>query len=115
MSNSEKKPSNEVKILPTSNKKEGKKEHVQEAEIVNPSAHKSTGNFDKSTRETIVAKDSAKQPKMTHEVEEEEEEEEESEEDQEEEEEEEEEDRENEEERNEQDEERRVKPVHPKR
>lgn len=105
MSNSEKKSSNEVKILPTSNKKEGKKEHVQEAEIVNPSAHKSTGNFSKSTRETIVAKDSVKQPKMAHEVAEEEEEEEESRE----------ENRDDEEGRNEQDEERRVKPVHPKR
>jgi hypothetical protein len=65
----------EVKILPTSNMKEGKKDQIQDAEIVNPSAHKAMGNFDKSTRETIVAKDGVKQPKVANEVEEEEEEE----------------------------------------
>ncbi len=104
MSNSEKKPTNEVKILPTSIKKEGKKEHVQEAKIVNPSAHKSTGNFAKSTREPMVAKTNVKPPRVAHEVEEEEEEEESREEN-----------RDDEEGRNKQDEERRVKPVHPRR
>ncbi len=65
------KTKNEVKILPTSYKNEGKKDQIQDAEIVNPSAHKAMGNLDKSTRETIVATDSVKQPNAAHEVEEE--------------------------------------------
>lgn len=70
------KTNHEVKILPTMNKKEVKKEHIQDAEIVNPTLHREAGNFAKSTRETIVANDGAKHLKIAQEVEEEEEEEE---------------------------------------